>query len=122
MTSNRRNFSRIAFHTEARLYAAGQEFEVEILDLSLKGALVKAPAGTYLPVGCPCTIKIRLDEMGTLIRMECTAVHRESGHFGLACREIDLDSVTHLRRLVELNLGDEAILAREINMLSGFSG
>ncbi len=118
MSSNRRQFSRIHFQTEARLYFSGGELDVEILDLSLKGALVKGHPGIFVKVGAPCTIKIRLDEMGTLIRMECTVVHREHGHYGLACREIDLDSVTHLRRLVELNLGDETLLSRELTTLS----
>jgi len=37
---------------------------------------------------------------------------------GLSCREIDLDSITHLRRLVALNLGDEALLDRELGLLA----
>ena len=118
MPSNRRQFSRIHFQTEARLYTAEGELDVEVLDLSLKGALLKGKPGVFIPVGAPCTVKIRLDERGAMIRMECTVVHREHGHYGLACREIDLDSVTHLRRLVELNLGDEALLSRELTALS----
>ena len=36
---------------------------------------------------------------------------------GLHCLAIDIDSVTHLRRLVELNLGDPALLEREVSAL-----
>jgi hypothetical protein len=49
--------------------------------------------------------------------MEVTVVHHQGDCYGLACRGIDLDSVTHLRRLVALNLGDEALLEREIRLL-----
>jgi hypothetical protein len=33
---------------------------------------------------------------------------------GFECQAIDLDSITHLKRLVELNLGDEGLLHREL--------
>jgi hypothetical protein len=33
------------------------------------------------------------------------------------CTKIDLESITNLRRLVELNLGDEAALNREISAM-----
>jgi len=39
----------------------------------------------------------------------------------LQCNAIDIDSVTHLRRLVELNLGDESQLHKEISQLSRLS-
>ena len=119
MTQNRRQFSRIQFRTDARLYLPTAEYDVEIIDLSLRGALVQLPPQAFATVGSNCTLKIRLDEMGTTIRMDATIVHRQSGYFGLYCREIDLDSVTHLRRLVELNIGDESILNRELSLLSG---
>jgi hypothetical protein len=35
----------------------------------------------------------------------------------LLCESIDLDSITHLRRLVELNAGDPALLERELTAL-----
>ncbi len=118
MTRNRRQFSRIRFQTDARLYLPHAEYEVAVVDLSLRGALVQLPADAYATVGSNCTLKLKLDETGTTIRMEATIVHRQGNLTGLYCREIDLDSVTHLRRLVELNVGDETILERELHRLS----
>ncbi len=117
MTSNRRQFSRITFQTEARLFVAGGEYPVEVDDLSLKGALIRPEQSLSLHVGSPCALTMRLDEMGTTIRMDATLVHHEGPVYGLSCRSIDLDSVTHLRRLVELNLGDAALLERELSLL-----
>jgi hypothetical protein len=34
------------------------------------------------------------------------------------CRSIDLDTVTHLRRLIELQLGDPALLERDLAELT----
>ncbi|MDP3538356.1 MAG: PilZ domain-containing protein [Azonexus sp.] len=119
MTSNRRQFSRISFQTQARLFLPNGEFAVELVDLSLKGALICPIGDLFVTVGSNCTLKFRLNDSETSIRMECTIVHHQGSYFGLACREIDLDSVTHLRRLVALNLGDEALLERELSLLTG---
>jgi hypothetical protein len=72
----------------------------------------------FVTVGTNGTLKILLDNVGTSIRMEVTIVHHMANYYGLVCREIDLDSVTHLRRLVELNLGDEAMAEREFALLT----
>jgi hypothetical protein len=44
-------------------------------------------------------------------------VHHKDGHLGFRCDNIDLDSVTHLKRMVELNLGNEDVLERELGEL-----
>jgi len=49
--------------------------------------------------------------------MSCEVAHIEGDHIGLLCRSIDLDSITHLRHLIELNLGDAALLEREFKAL-----
>jgi hypothetical protein len=118
MSDNRRQFSRIQFQTEARLSLPQGEHGVEVRDISLKGALVRSEHLLAQAVGSSGTLIVRLDEMGTVINMAITVTHQEGHDFGLACHEIDLDSITHLRRLVELNLGDEALLERELHHLA----
>ena len=118
MNQNRRKFSRIPFKTEARLFLPDGEHAVEVLDLSLQGALIHPKGAMYVTVGTNGTLKISLDDMGSSIRMEVAVVHHVADHYGLACREIDLDSVTHLRRLVALNLGDETLAEREFAQLT----
>lgn len=117
MVENRRLFSRIAFHTNAWLQLPDGEVGVDVIDLSLKGALVKPSTSESCPQGTRCVLKIVLDEAGTEIHMEATVAHLDHGHLGLACQEIDLDSITHLRRLIMLNLGDETLLERELSKL-----
>lgn len=117
MTSNRRQFTRIPFNTAASLFLANGEHPVEVVDLSLKGALIRPQDDLYVTVGSNGILKIRLEGVAFTIRMEVAVVHHQGSCYGLACREIDLDSITHLRRLVALNLGDEALLEREIRTL-----
>ncbi|MGE5472012.1 MAG: PilZ domain-containing protein [Bacteroidota bacterium] len=118
MPSNRRQYSRVQFQTDASLFLPNGELAVEIVDLSLKGALVRPQGEAYAKVGSNCVLKIRLDNLGTTIRMECAIVHHQGDLYGLYCTEIDLDSITHLRHLIALNLGDEALLEREFRALT----
>ncbi len=117
MADERRQYSRIAFHTPARLVFPQHSLDAVVLDLSLKGALVRLPAETAVQEGSNCVIHVSLDSAGDQISMEARITHIEGRYIGLLCRSIDLDSVTHLRRLVELNVGDPELLNRELSTL-----
>lgn len=117
MTDERRHYSRIAFHAPAQLVLPDGNVDVVVLDLSLKGALVRLPAEFQVQEGVPCTLRLLLDAVGDSICMEARSTHVEGRYAGLTCHSIDLDSVTHLRRLVELNLGSEELLERELSAL-----
>ena len=43
--------------------------------------------------------------------------HQDENILGLSCEKMDIDSVSHLKRLVELNLGDQDLLERELDSL-----
>jgi hypothetical protein len=116
-SDERRRFSRITFHRPAELDTLGERVSCELLDISLKGALFEVPATTRARVGQTATLTIRLDAGDAVIRMQGELVHREGHQVGLRCREIDIESIAHLRRLVELNLGDEDLLERELSAL-----
>jgi hypothetical protein len=115
----RRRFSRITFHRPAMLDLRTLQAEAEVLDVSLKGALVQVRPGLELQRGATASLVIRLDAGDAQIRMDGELAHVEGSRVGFACEEIDLESVEHLRRLVELNLDDEAALRRELGELVG---
>jgi hypothetical protein len=120
MTDERRQYSRIAFAAPAHLLLGEQVLRVEVLDLSLKGALLRLPDQAdpgHLAVGTAAVLDVPLDQSGQVIRMQATVAHLDDGRAGLLCRSIDVDSVSHLRRLVELNLGDADLLQRELSAL-----
>lgn len=112
-----RRFARILFKAPARIVVDATAHACEILDLSLKGALVSLPEGGAVRPGQPCRLEIALDGGNTTIDMNCDVVHVEDDHVGVYCREIDLDSITHLHRLLELNLGELTLLDREFAAL-----
>ena len=117
MTTERRKHSRIAFQAPATLILPEMTIDSVVLDLSLKGALIRLPSGTTAPDGIVGKLHVHLNETLAEINMEIKVVHVEGRYAGLLCLGIDIDSVTHLRRLVELNLGDPALLEREVSAL-----
>lgn len=120
-SEDRRHHSRITFHTAAHLVVGNREIPARVLDLSLKGALVQLPEnapGISAETDPPCELNIDLDDAKSdRICMKVRIAHAHRGRIGLLCQNIDLDSVTHLRRLVELNLGDPDLLERELSAL-----
>ncbi len=112
----RRPFSRIHFDAPARLTIGSECFDANVLDLSLKGALFEWPETHPVPIDTPVTVDIRLSEQVDIF-MEGRIAHQESGRLGVACQSIDLESIQHLRRLVELNIGDADVMERELSEL-----
>ncbi|MDX1811249.1 MAG: PilZ domain-containing protein [Gammaproteobacteria bacterium] len=116
--NERRKFTRIPFEASVTLSNPGGHWTGKLLDISLNGLLISKPQNwniakqdeKYLVEVHPA------DEVFT-IRMEVHIAHSEESHVGLQCNYIDIDSASHLRRLVELNIGDEAILTRELSAL-----
>jgi len=87
-------------------------------DISLKGALLEVPPGWKGRVGDAYHLKLRLGgNVNDTIIMWGRLTHLDGNKVGLLCESIDLDSITHLRRLVELNAGDPALLEREMSAL-----
>lgn len=127
-TQQRRKFSRVHFEEGATLLLAGLPFACQVHDLSLKGALLTCPTASLPPelvaIGKQGVLTLALEgsEDATVsMQGELAHVEAQGEHLrlGLKCLTIDLDSITHLRRLVELNLGDEAVLDRELAALTG---
>jgi hypothetical protein len=115
----RRRFSRITFRRAARLSAGSAATQCSVLDVSLRGALLEIPAAFEAEVDWPCSLVIYLDEGEAVIRLDGAVAHREGMTVGVRCTAIDLESIGHLRRLVELNLADEQLLHRELGALIG---
>jgi len=115
----RRRFRRILFDAPAGMRLDGVSYPVSLIDVSLKGALVEVSASWQAPSdpGHEAVLYIDLSEGGYRIEMEGRIAHRKGEHIGFQCVHIDMDSITHLRRLVELNLGDPDLLERELAAL-----
>lgn len=88
-----------------------------MIDISLKGVLLQLPDGPAPQAGMPCLVKLPLSTGDEAIAMAGELAHVERGHAGVLCRSIDLESITHLRRLIEVNLGEPGASERELKAL-----
>lgn len=113
---DRRRFQRFEFDAQTELVQGQSCWPVQLHDLSLKGLLVHRPSDWEADPAQPFEARIRLSDDAE-VRMQVEMTHGEGELLGMVCRHIDVDSISHLRRLVELNLGDEALLERELAAL-----
>ena len=116
-TDEQRRFRRISFETQAFISHGKDRWETQLLYISLKGALLALPSGWKGVVDQRLDLELVIEDGALIMRMETKVVHIEQDHLGLCCLHIDLDSMAHLRRLVELNLGDADLLNRELHSL-----
>lgn len=114
---NKRRFSRISFDADAVLIQNGKEWRSHLLDISLNGVLIKTPVHWDAVVGEHFKLEVIFANGGNLISADVAVAHSEKEHVGFRIINIDIESVSHLRRLVELNLGDSTLLERELNAL-----
>ena len=119
MTKDQRHFTRIPFNATTTLVNSktGMKQTAELIDISFKGILVKKPARWQNETGAQYTVNFQLAGDEIEINLEVIAVHIEEDCIGFKTEHMDLDTATHLRRLVELNLGNEDLLERELSEL-----
>jgi len=116
--NDNRHFHRILYTAEAILSCEEKTWHCEIIDLSLKGCLLRFELPWEEDPEKLYTLTLRLSEQ-VQIKMELTATHVVGNKVGFKCEHIDIDSISELRRLVELNLGSIALLERDLLSLIG---
>lgn len=113
----RRRFQRVLFDSPARISDNGVEFITSLVDISLNGALLIRPDDWRTENDADVGLTVLLDDREARIRMQAVVAHQEQDTLGLRCVSIDMESIGHLRRLVELNLGDAELLHRDLESL-----
>jgi hypothetical protein len=114
----RRLFSRIPFEISAFLFGkSGGPISVDLLDISLQGLLIHKPDNWKATLGETFKAEITLESSNVQLKMVLSVAHISDDHIGFHCDNIDLESISHLKRLVELNIGDNDLLERELHAL-----
>lgn len=112
----KRRFRRVPFEAEVSVTSGTSRWQAELLDISLKGALVRVDPGACLAPDAAGTLTVELGPEARIV-MEFTVAHVAGDTLGIRCEGIDLDSITHLKRLVTLNTGDPEAVDRELAAL-----
>lgn len=115
-SEEKRRFHRVLYDAAAMLVSGEKRWGGKVLDVSLKGCLLELPESWEGDPRALYRVHIHL-EGGLWVEMGVTLAHRHGRHVGLLCHDIDLDSICVLRRIVEMNLGDSALLERDFHAL-----
>ncbi len=116
-SEDKRHFHRILYNAQAELTGSQAVYRCKILDLSLHGCLLQFEQPWTDLLEKIYTLTLNLSDTVS-IKMEVSVSHVIGNEAGFKCEHIDIDSISQLRRLVELNLGDSTLLERDLLALS----
>lgn len=116
MSSDQRQHHRINYDTPAIISQGEREWATLVIDISVRGLLIWLPDDWDADPEQPFVATIPLGG-DAIIRMDLELVHASNGRAGFRCTDIDPASIEHLKQLLEWNLGDAALVERELNAL-----
>ena len=114
----RRRFSRVVYQAQAVLTQESTKVHALVSDLSLHGLLVTCDESTLLDAGKQVDVEFSLSGSDVSIQLVGNIVGLNNNVIRISIDHIDIESIGHLKRLVELNVGDDDLLHREIEHLS----
>lgn len=114
-----RRFRRIPFEAKASLTVDGDYWTGDLHDVAMKGALVETMAPLPIPVGTRCALSIELPGSAISLDFDAELVYAEDQHYGFKFISENLETLTHLRKLIELNTGDVEATRSELTAWLG---
>ncbi|MGF1697599.1 PilZ domain-containing protein [Vibrio lamellibrachiae] len=115
----KRRFSRVIYQAPAAITQGHIAVDASIQDLSLHGVLLSAEASCEdLDLNMMADIQFSLPDSDIVIDMVVNLVNINNNIIHASIDHIDIESISHLKRLIELNVGDDSLLHRDIEHLS----
>ena len=114
----RRRFSRIIYQAIAIVSQGELKVEAIVKDLSLHGLLLSFPQDNPLNITRPISVQFQLPESDITIELDGRIISEDKKLARVIIGNIDIESISHLKRIIELNVGDDHLLHREIEQLS----
>lgn len=114
--AERRRYTRIQFDHNAEIRAENLCETAHLVDISLKGALIDVAEDARIRERQASKLVLHLDGNVDIV-MHTRVVHKNAQRLGLLCTEIDMESMTHLRRLIELNIPEDGASERILDEL-----
>lgn len=111
--SNQRQYQRISFRAETDIDIAGTLYRCNLQDLALRGALLCSDRELPLKPGDRVQLAIYLPDSDLHLSFAANLVHHHEDLYGFLFTGVDDQTMGHLRRLLELNLGDAEEIERE---------
>lgn len=119
--SDRRKFSRINFSVNCSITlektAIVLPFQTTLSDISLNGALVLLADEVSDLSGELILLRLQLAGSNIELLLNGFVCHQRDQLLGIKFTTLDIDTISHLKRLIELNLGDSESMHREFSLL-----
>ena len=109
----KRKFVRAKFEATATLGDSETLWEVQVIDISLNGVLVERPEHWRGDLDQEFAFDLPMAGDAAPVVMSCRVARVDRERVGLERVTIGLESITSLRRLMELNTGDPERINRE---------
>lgn len=119
--AERRRFSRILHQAPAKVEQRDLAIEARIQDLSLHGLLMKVEETEALDPALPALpahVTFSFDQSEQVITLKAQIVDVSKCEIRLKIIKIDIESISQLKRFIELNVGNNDLLNRELEHLS----
>ncbi|MCG3721637.1 PilZ domain-containing protein [Vibrio cincinnatiensis] len=116
--TDRRRFSRILYQAPATLIQGQRQLATCIQDLSLHGLLLWAVDEPNINPSEPLDVEFTLPESDITLTMVAKLVRQNERILHLKIDHIDIESIAHLKRMIELNVGNDELLHRDIEHLA----
>ena len=111
---NHRHFRRIPFEAEVTLKAGEKICTGQLFDVALKGAMVGTKTPLPFNLGAKCSLCIVLPDTPISLNFQAELVHKEELCYGFKFISESLETLTHLRKMIELNTGDTEATRSEL--------
>lgn len=116
--AERRRFSRILHQALAKVEQHDLAIEARIQDLSLHGLLMKVEETEALDPALPAHVTFSFNQSEQVITLKAQIVDVSKCEIRLKIIKIDIESISQLKRFIELNVGNNDLLNRELEHLS----
>lgn len=119
--SERRKYSRVNFQGHCSLVldnvSKQHDFDASLIDISFKGALVSIAATDLDLTNETLHLHLKLEGSDITLLLNGVVSHQHDHLLGINFTTIDIDSMTHLKRIIEFNIGSDEDMHREFAQL-----
>jgi hypothetical protein len=115
-----RRFRRVPFEAEMQLAVDNRSWNCRLLDIALKGVLLESSMPLAPAIGTVASLSLPLPGSPIVLAFDAELAHREENRLGFKFLHENLETLTHLRTLLELNTGDpEGVRSEMLAWLKG---
>jgi hypothetical protein len=115
--SDKRRFSRVKCVEKSIVETGSDTVEVRLHDISLKGALVEHAGDLTVERGDTWKMFFQLNHSDIVLQFDVQVVHCRDNLAGVKFTEMDLDTMIHLRSLMEARTVNPEQVRHELSFL-----